>query len=118
MTPVCVEIIIGADYFFPAFLAAHNAFILAESLALAAALILPLPLDFGAAFATGFFPLIFAQRALAAAEIFALAEALILNFFFFGAGPATGAVVEPNNRPSFFSSDWIFSFNPAALRNC
>lgn len=94
-----------ADYFFAAFLAAHNAFILAESLALAAALILPLPLALGAGFAAGFDPLIFAQRALAAAEILALAAALILNFFFFGAGLAAEATVEPNNRANSFSSD-------------
>lgn len=111
---------VGADYFLPALRAAHNAFILAESLALAAALILPLALP-AAGLAAGFDPDLaartFAQRALAAAEILALAAALIVNFFL-AAGAATEAVVEPSNRPSSFSSDWIFSFNAAALRNC
>jgi hypothetical protein len=109
---------LAADYFFAAFLAAHTAFNLAESLALAAALILRLPLALAGDFAAGFVLLIFAQRALAAAEILALAAALILNFFFFGAGLAAEVTVEPNNLPSSFSSDWIFSFNAAALRNC
>ena len=59
---------------------AQIAFSLAESLALVAALILPLGfLPTGLAAVP---PLIFAQRALAAAEILALAAALILNFFF------------------------------------
>ncbi|MDD5139437.1 MAG: hypothetical protein PHY43_04145 [Verrucomicrobiales bacterium] len=102
-----------ADYFFAAFLAAHTAFILAESLALADALILPLLF-----LAAGFVPLIFAQRNLAAAEILALAAALMVNFFFFGAKPPAEAAGEPSNWLSSFSSDWILSFNVAALRNC
>jgi len=95
-TPACTETAFGGDYFFPAFLAAHNAFILAESLALAATLILPL-FFLAAGFAAGALPLIFAQRALAAAEILALAAALILNFFFLGAGLAAEVTVEPSN---------------------
>lgn len=98
-TPACTETMLMANYFCAAFLAAHNAFILVESLALAAALILPLPF-----LAAGFVPLIFAQRALAAAEILALAAALILNFFF-GDGLAERVTVEPNNWLSSFSSD-------------
>ena len=105
------------DYFWAAFLAAQIAFSLAESLALAAGLILPLR-RLAAGFAAGAVPLIFAQRALAAAEIFALAAALILNFFFFGAGPAAAGSGDPSNWFSSFSSDWILSFNVAALRNC
>ena len=109
------------DYFFAAFLAAHTAFILAESLALAAGLILPLAFlaaGAAAAFAAGAAPRTLAQRNLAAAEILALAAALILNFLFFGAGPATEAADEPSSWPSSFSRDWIFSFNVAAVRNC
>jgi hypothetical protein len=61
--------------------------------------------------------LILAQRALAAAEILALAAALILNFFFSGIVTLvlTGAPSIPFN---FFSNDWIFSFRSAARRNC
>jgi hypothetical protein len=104
-------------YFFAAFLAAHNSFILAESLALAAALIFVFGF-LAAGFATDFLPLTFAQRNLAAAEILALAAALILNFRFLGAGLAAEVPVEPSRWPSSFSSDWIRSFNAAALRNC
>lgn len=87
----------AADYFFAAFLAAHSAFILAEILALADALILRLPLPFlPAGFAVEALPLILAQRNLAAAEILALAAALILNFRFPGAGPAAEVTVEPS----------------------
>jgi len=97
-----------ADYFLAARRLAQIAFNLAESLALVAALILPL--DFfgagaAAALAGWAVPLTRAQRALAAAEILALAAALILNFFLPGCAPAVGAVAEPNNRLSSFSSD-------------
>jgi hypothetical protein len=100
---------------FLAFLLAQIIFILAESLALAAALIFPLP--FLAGFTDGFGPFSFAHLALAAALILALAALLILNFFFGTAG-AAGLVEEPNSWPSAFSSDWIFSLSVAALRNC
>jgi len=77
----------GTNYsdFFPAFLIlAQRAFAKADSLALAAALIV---LFFAGAlaagftgFTAGFAVLTFAHRALAAAEILALAAALIFNF--------------------------------------
>jgi hypothetical protein len=100
---------------FLAFLLAQIIFILAESLALAAALIFLLA--FLTRFTDNFRPLTFAHLALAAAEIFALPAALIFHFFF-GTARATDLVEEPNNWLSPFSSDWIFSFNAAALRNC
>ena len=87
---------------FAAFLLAQIIFNLAESLALAAALILPLA--FLAGFTDGFDPFRFAHLALAAALILALAALLILNFFLGTAG-AADLVEEPNNWPSFFSSD-------------
>jgi Zn-dependent protease len=98
-----------------AFLLAQITFILAESLALAAALIFLLA--FLARFTGDFRPLTFAHLALAAAEIFALPAALIFHFLF-GTARTADLVEEPNNWPSFFTSDWIFSFNTAALRNC
>jgi len=100
---------------FLAFLLAQIIFILAESLALAAALIFPLA--FLAGFTDGFCPFSFAHLALAAALILALAALLILNFLLGTAG-AAGLVEEPNSWPSSFSSDWIFSLSVAALRNC
>ncbi|MGH7988881.1 MAG: hypothetical protein ACREDS_01615 [Limisphaerales bacterium] len=51
-----------------------------------------------------FFALIFAQRALAAAEILALPAALILRLFF-GVGAIAGFADEPKIRLSSFSSD-------------
>jgi hypothetical protein len=69
-----------ADYLdFLAFLLAQIIFILAESLALAAALIFPLA--FLAGFTDGFGPFSFAHLALAPALILALAALLILYFF-------------------------------------
>jgi hypothetical protein len=65
---------------FLAFLLAQIIFILAESLALAAALIFRLA--FLAGFTDNFSPLTLAHLALAAAEIFALPAALIFRFFF------------------------------------
>jgi len=100
---------------FPAFLLAQIIFILAESLALAAALIFPLA--FRAGFTEAFDPFTFAHLALAAALILALAALLIVNFFL-GTAEAAGLVEEPNSWPSAFSSDWIFSLSVAALRNC
>ena len=100
---------------FPVFFLAQIIFILAESLALAAALIFLLA--FLAGFADGFDPFSFAHLALAAALILARAVLLILNFFL-GAAWAAGWLEEPNSRPSSFSSDWIFSLSVAALRNC
>lgn len=105
------------NYCCAAFLAAQIAFNLAESLALAAGLILPLAFRV-AGLAAGATPLILAQRALAALEILALAAALMVNFFFLPAGRATDAAGEPSNWISSFSSAWIRSFNVAALRNC
>jgi len=66
-------------YFFAAFIFAHLAFWAARILAMPAALILRLVL--GAILPGRFLPLIFAQRALAAREIFLLAATLILRFF-------------------------------------
>jgi hypothetical protein len=86
----------------PVFLLAQIIFILAESLALAAALILPLA--FRAGFTDGFPALTLAHLALAAAEIFALPAALIFRFFL-GTAEAAGLVEEPNSWPSSFSSD-------------
>jgi hypothetical protein len=100
---------------FLAFLLAQIIFILAESLALAAALIFLLA--FLAGFTDGFDPFSFAHLALAPALILALAALLIFHFFF-GTALAAGWVEEPNSRPSSFSSDWIFSLSVAALRNC
>ena len=71
---------------FLAFLLAQIIFILAESLALAAALIFLLP--FLAGFTDAFDPFTFAHLALAAALILALAALLILNFFRGAAGAA------------------------------
>jgi hypothetical protein len=65
---------------FLAFLLAQIIFILAESLALAAALIFRL--TFLAGFTDGFGPFSFAHLALAAALILALAALLIFHFFF------------------------------------
>jgi len=87
---------------FPAFLLAQIIFILAESLALAAALILPLA--FRAGFTDGFDPFTFAHLALAAALILALPAALIFRFFL-GTAWAAGLAEEPNSWPSSFSSD-------------
>lgn len=98
-----------------AFLLAQAIFILADSLALAAALIFRLP--FLAGFTDAFVPFTFAHLALAAALILALAALLILNFFR-GTAWAAGWAEEPNSWPSSFSSDWIFSLSVAALRNC
>jgi len=98
-----------------AFLLAQAIFILADSLALAAALILPLAFLAGFTDACG--PFSFAHLALAAALILALAALLIFHFFF-GTASAAGLVEEPNSWPSSFSSDWIFSLSVAALRNC
>jgi hypothetical protein len=67
-------------------------FNLAESLALAAALIFLLA--FGAGVAAGFASFTLAHLFLAAAEIFALAAALILNFFF-GVVLSAGSFAEP-----------------------
>ncbi len=96
------------NYFLAARRFAQIAFNLAESLARAAGLILPLPF-FVAGVTTdltaGAVPLILAQRALAPAEILALAGLLMVNFFCFGPEPDAGVTVEPNNRPSSFSSD-------------
>jgi hypothetical protein len=100
---------------FLAFLLAQIIFILAESLALVAALIFLLVLLAG--FTDNFRPLTFAHLALAAAEIFALPAALIFHFFF-GTARAADLVEEPNNWLSLLPSDCIFSFNAAALRNC
>ena len=88
---------------------AQIAFNFAESLALVAALILPLTF-FGVGAATGLVavvtvPLTFAHRALAAAEILALAAALIVNFFLAGAGAAAELKLEPSTWPSSFSND-------------
>jgi hypothetical protein len=100
---------------FPAFLLAQAIFILAESLALAAALIFLLA--FRAGFTDAFGPFSLAHLALAPALILARAARLILNFFLGAAGAATVAE-EPSSWPSSFSSDWIFSLSVAALRNC
>ena len=64
-----------------------------------------------------FAPLIFAHRALAAAEILALPAALILRLFFGVAGAAV-LIDEPKICSSSFSSDWILSLMSAARRNC
>jgi hypothetical protein len=87
---------------FPAFLLAQIIFNLAESLALAAALILPLA--FRAGFTDDFPALTFAHLALAAALILALPAALIFRFFL-GTARAAGLAEEPNSWPSSFSSD-------------
>jgi len=73
-------------------------------LALAAALIPPLArgADFAAGADAGFPARNFAQRALADAEILALADALMVNFFP-GAGRAGETKGEPNNWFSSFS---------------
>jgi hypothetical protein len=102
------------SYFFLAdFLLAHTAFILAESLALAAVLILPL------AFFTGFtdtlFPLTFAHLARAAAAILALLAALIFRCFFGAELAWAGA---PRIWLSLVSKDAIWTLIPAARRNC
>lgn len=74
-------IVSGTGYYldFLAFLRAQASFILAEILALAAALIFRLP--FRAGFTDAFVPFRFAHLALAAALILARAALLILNFF-------------------------------------
>ncbi len=73
---------------------------------MAAALILPLDkvAGFAAGADAGFPARTFAQRALADAEILALADALMVNFFP-GAGRAGEATDEPNNWFSSFSKD-------------
>jgi len=78
MTPI----VSGNWYYldFLAFLLAQIIFILAESLALAAALIFPLAFLTG--FTDAFGPFSFAHLALAPALILARAALLILNFFF------------------------------------
>ncbi|MFZ0825802.1 MAG: hypothetical protein WAO02_00110 [Verrucomicrobiia bacterium] len=83
--------------------------------ALAAALILRRA--FFAGFAGDFLPLTFAQRSFCAATILALPAALIFRRCFRTTGVA-GLAGEPKIRPSSFSSDCIFSFSAAALRNC
>ena len=64
-----------------------------------------------------FAALTFAQRAFAAAEIFALPAALILRLFF-GATAAIGLAEAPKIWLNSFSSDWILSLMSAARRNC
>lgn len=115
--PPIAPIVSGNWYYldFLAFLLAQTIFILAESLALAAALIFPLA--FLAGFTDAFGPFSFAHLALAAALILARAALLIFHFFF-GTASAADLVEEPNSWPSFFSSDWIFSLSVTALRNC
>jgi hypothetical protein len=68
---------VESSYFFAALIFAHLAFAKADSLALAAALILNF---FLTALAVGFVALTLAQRALAAAEILALADVLMAAF--------------------------------------
>ncbi len=67
-----------------------------------------------------FFALNFAQRALAAAEIFALAAALILRLFLSGAGAPAFAVegCPPMIRLSSFSRSSIFSRIAMACLSC
>ena len=106
--PVTTE---SQSYFFcAAFLAFQNDFILADSFALFAALILRL--DFFTGFPDDFFSFIVAQRAFAAAEILALPAALIFRRL-----RGAGAPLVPNNRVSSFSNDWILSLMSAARRN-
>jgi hypothetical protein len=67
-----------------------------------------------------FFALAFVHRALAAAEIFALAAALILRLFLFGAGAPAFEVegYSPMIRLSSFSRVSIFSRILTACFNC
>jgi len=67
-----------------------------------------------------FFALTFAHRALAAAEIFALAAALILRLFLFGVGAPAFAVegCPPMIRLSSFSRLSIFSRIAMACLSC
>jgi hypothetical protein len=104
-------------YFFAALIFAHLAFAKADSLALAAALILNFFLTGLTALAAGFVALTLAQRALAAAEILALADVLILRLCF-GAGVITGLVEKPKTWLNSFSRASIFSLRFAAWRNC
>lgn len=94
----------AGGYFFAAARLAQISFILAESLALAAALILRF--GFGAGLTAGFATVVafftLAHRALAAALILALAAALILNFFF-GAGAMTAFGEGPKSFSNSFS---------------
>jgi hypothetical protein len=99
-------------FFFAARTLAHRALTAARIRARPAAVIFRLA--FG--FAEDFPALTLAHLALAAAAIFARPAALIFRFFFGPAG-ATASVAEPNSWRNFFSSDWIFSFSPAARRN-
>jgi hypothetical protein len=109
----------NGGYFFAAARLAQISFILAESLALAAALILRFAFgaDLTAGFAGAVTFLTLAQRALAAALILARAAALILNFFF-GAGAAAAFGEEPKSFSNSVSRAWIFSLSAAALRSC
>jgi hypothetical protein len=101
--------------FFPAaFAFFHLAFAAAEIFALAAALILRLPLFTG--FAADFRPLTFAQRAFCASAILFLPEALIL-FRFLGADTLVVSE-ELKSLLNCFSSDWIFPLRVTARSNC
>jgi hypothetical protein len=104
------------SFFFPvALILAQRAFAKAESLALAAALIV---LFFAGALAAGFtdfVPLTFAHRALAAALILARAAALI--FLFFGALADTEAGA-PRIEASCLCNASIFPLRSIAWRSC
>lgn len=101
-----------SDFFPDALTLAQRAFAIAESLALAAALILRF---FAGALTASFAPLAFAQRAFCAAPILARAVALILLFF----GVAAGAGVEaPRIEASSLFNAKIFSLRSAACRKC
>lgn len=101
----------GYSRFFPlAFAFVQRSFAIADSLALASALMLRLRVGFTGDFCT----LSFAQRALCAAAILFLAATLMLRF---GATPSEPRPVAPSIRPSSTSSTEIFCLMLAARRN-
>ncbi len=119
-----LQLICFRNYFLADFLAAHLAFISAESLALAAALITNFFFAvlttvgltaLGAVLALA--ALILAQRSLAAAEMRALPAALISPFLLAGLAAAVGAALAPCSCASCFSNAAIFSMRSAAWRS-